>query len=314
MPMHLTRPLLATTVWLLLSGAVLAQTRPAAPARRPAEPPVSCLLSEFRAMALGTHDVGERSKKALEWMQRHSAACSDDQLRLLSANRTLWLGNADSIELMGTIDGALERRLKDKPEQLARMFGASPPPPRPAADDTLRSGTLAPRPAPVVQPGTPAVVALPPTVVVAGAAGVPMPVQPGAGARPPVAAPALPGPVPLPPGARPPEVGRHFDERLRTAVREFFTANRGSGACPPGLILKNARCESPMAERSWRLGQPLTAQASPKEAPPPLLEKLGPPPAGHSYVQVDGDLLLIQTATRTVVDAVLDLGQVPPKA
>ena len=43
-------------------------------------------------------------------------------------------------------------------------------------------------------------------------------------------------------------------------------------------------------------------------------QRFGPPPAGHSYVQIEGDLLLIQTATRTVVDAVLDLGQVPPRA
>jgi Ni/Co efflux regulator RcnB len=305
--MPLPRPLLAAAVWLLLSSAVLAQTRPAAPARGPAEAAPNCLLSEFRAMALGTHDVAERGKKAMQWLQRHSEACTDEQLRLLSGNRTLWLGNADSIELMGSIDGALEKRLKDKPDQLARMFGAAAPPPRPAGEDTVRSGTLAPRPAPVVPPGTPAVVGMPSTVVVAGVPGAPMPVQPGALARP-------SGAVPLPSGGKPPEVGRHFDDRLRTAVREFFTANRGSGACPAGLILKNARCESAVPERPWRLGQPLPAQASPKEAPPPLLEKLGAPPAGHSYVQVDGDLLLIQTATRTVVDAVLDLGQVPPKA
>ncbi len=309
--MPLPRALLALTC-LLLAGSVLAQTRPNAAARRPAEPAPNCLLSEFRAMALGTHDLAERGKKAMEWLKINSSNCTEEQLRLLNANRTLWLGNADSIELMGTIDGALEKRLKDKPEQLARMFGAAPPPPRPAGDDTMRSGTLAPRPAPVVQPGTPAVVALPPTVV-AAAPGMPLPAQPGMQPRPPGVLPGAPG-TPLPPGARPPEVGKHFDDRLRSAVRDFFTANRGSGPCPPGLMLKNARCESPLAERPWKLGQPLPAQASPKDAPPQLLEKLGPPPAGHGYVQLDGDLLLIHLASRTVVDAVLDLGQVPPKA
>lgn len=321
--MPFLRLLLLPTCAALLAEAVLAQGRPA-PNRR-AEPPPACLVSEFRAMALGTHDLAERGKKAAEWLQRNLPGCGEDQLRLLSSNRTLWMGNADSLQLMSTIDSALETRLKGKPEQVVRMFGAAPPPPRPAGDDTVRSGTLAPPRPPVVAPGTPAAVTLaqPPVVVAGAVAGMPPGAVPG---MPPGAVPGMPpGAVPgmpagvspaLPPGTgtpRPPEVGRHFDARLRAAVRDFFTANRGSGPCPPGTILKNARCESPLSTRPWKPGQPLPPQLNLREAPVQLLEQLGPPPPGHSYVQLEGDLLLINTATQVVVDAVLDLGQVPPR-
>ena len=155
-------------------------------------------------MALGTHDLAERGRKATEWLTRNTPACGETQLRLLSSNRTQWLGHADSMALMGLIDSALEARVKGDPEKLARMFGAAAPPPRPADDDTMRSGTLAPRPAPVVAPGTPAVVSAPPVVVVPPAAGA---VAPPAAGLPPGAAPAstaAPSPATPPPAATSP--------------------------------------------------------------------------------------------------------------
>ncbi len=330
------RLLASTTCTLLLAATVasaFAQGRPAAANRR-AEPAPNCLVSEFRAMALGTHDLAERTKMASDWFRRNAPGCSEDQLRLISSNRSSWMGNADSPQLMAMMDGALESRLKNRPELMAQIFGAPPPPPRPPGSDTVRAGDLAPRPAPVVQPGTPAVVGGAVPVVVPGAVpgatlppGLPMvpgaPVMPGQPMVPgqpftPGMPPGVlpPGALPpgLPPGARPPEVGRYFDERLRRAVREHFTANRGTGPCPPGVILKNGRCESPVSQRNWKLGEPLPEQLSTGDAPPQLLEKLGPAPAGHAYLLLEGDLLLVNTATRVVVDSVLDLGQVPPRS
>lgn len=287
-------PLIALTALpcLLLAGTALAQGRPAA---RAAAPAATCVVSEFRANALGTHDLTERGTKATDWIRRNAAACSEDQLRLLSSNRSAWLGNADSLAHMALIDGALEARLRNKPEALAQMFGATPP--RVAGTDTVRAGELAPRPAPVVPPGTPAALTVAPTTV---------------GATAPGGAPA-PG-APRPTAATAPEVGKHFDDKLRTAVREYYTANRGTGPCPAGLILKNNRCESGGGERLWKLGQPLPSQLSPKDLPPALVEKLGAAPAGHRYQQVDGDVMLLADASRSVVDAVLDLGGIPPRA
>lgn len=97
-------------------------------------------------------------------------------------------------------------------------------------------------------------------------------------------------------------------------MQDYFTANRGSTACPADLILKNNRCESPNATRSWKIGQPLPVNLSAKALPAPLLEALGAPPKGHSYVQVAGDLLLVADDSKTVVDSVLDLGQITPRS
>jgi hypothetical protein len=298
--------LLPALTWLVLAassaqGQTPPPARPAArpqPAR-PAEPPANCLVTEFRALALNTHDLKERAAKASDWLRRHGATCTEDQLRILYANRSNWLGNADSMQLTSQIEGALESRLKNKPEQLAQLFGAPARPP--ATNETIRSGDLAPRPAPVVAPGTPAVVQAAPVVAVPVAAAT-------AGANsPPTARPA-------PAAGKPPEPGKFFDPALRKAVQDYFTANRGSTACPADLILKNNRCESPNATRSWKIGQPLPVNLSAKALPAPLLEALGAPPKGHSYVQVAGDLLLVADDSKTVVDSVLDLGQITPRS
>jgi hypothetical protein len=314
--------LLSLALGLLAAVTAQAQNAPANPAaaRAPANAPgnapgtaparpapaPNCLVSEFRAMALGTHDLKERGSKATDWLRRNLAGCSEDQLRIIYANRSNWLGNADSMQLTSQIEGALEARLRNRPEQLAQLFSA--PPPRPPASETLRAGDLAPRPAPVVG-GTPA--------VVQQTAGTP--------ATSPAVAPAVAGPVATPPGrppaagaptaeAKKPEPGKFFDPGLRKSIQDYFTANRGNGPCPSGLILKNSRCESSQAQRSWKIGQALPASLSTRPLPARLLEALGPTPQGHSYVQVDGDILLLAEDGKTVVDAVLDLGQISPRS
>jgi hypothetical protein len=303
MPLPFRWLIVAFALWL--ASCAWAQTRPAAP--RPAAPAGNCLVSEFRGMALGTHDVAERGRQATEWLRRNGSACSEDQLRLLNSNRSAWMGTADTPQFMGLMEGALEARLKNQPEKLLQMFASAPQ--RASGSETMRAGELAPRPAPVVT-GTPAVVtAAPPPVPVPGAAAG----QPGAMPAPPGGSPGSPTNPNIPTPPKPPEVGKHFSTALRGAVREHFTANRGNGPCPPGVILKSGRCEAPLSERAWKLGQALASGQSPKELPATLQEKLGPAPAGHRYVQLDADLLLIHNDTRVVVDAVLDLGQVAPK-
>jgi hypothetical protein len=114
--------------------------------------------------------------------------------------------------------------------------------------------------------------------------------------------------------AKKPEPGKFFDPGLRKSIQDYFTANRGNGPCPGGLVLKNARCESSQAQRSWKIGQALPASLSTRPLPARLLEALGPTPQGYSFVQVDGDILLLAEDGKTVVDAVLDLGQISPRS
>ena len=292
--------LLSLTFGLLAALSAQAQNAPAnpaagrAPAGAPARPASNCLVTEFRAMALGTHDLKERGSKAADWLRRNLAGCSEEQVRIIYANRSNWLGHADSIQLTSQIEGALEARLRNKPEQLAQLFSA---PPRPAASETVRAGDLAPAPAPVVG-GTPAVL------------------QGASPAAAPVVAATPPGrtATPIPAAAKKPEPGKFFEPGLRKSIQDYFTANRGNGPCPAGLVLKNARCESSQAQRSWKIGQALPASLSTRPLPARLLEALGPTPQGHSYVQVEGDILLLAEDGKTVVDAVLDLGQISPRS
>jgi hypothetical protein len=306
--------LLSLTFGLLAALSAQAQNAPAnpagnqaagrAPAGAPARPASNCLVTEFRAIALGTHDLKERGSKAADWLRRNLAGCSEEQVRIIYANRSNWLGHAESIQLTSQIEGALEARLRNKPEQLAQLFSA---PPRPAASETVRAGDLAPAPAPVVG-GTPA--------VLQGAGPAAAPVVAGGPAAAPVVAGTPPGrpATPISAADKKPEPGKFFEPGLRKSIQDYFTANRGNGPCPAGLVLKNARCESSQAQRSWKIGQALPASLSTRPLPARLLEALGPTPQGHSYVQVDGDILLLAEDGKTVVDAVLDLGQISPRS
>lgn len=102
--------------------------------------------------------------------------------------------------------------------------------------------------------------------------------------------------------------GRHFDERQHAMVRDYY-AGHGSGRCPPGLAKKNNGCMPPGQAKKWRMGQPLPRDVIYYEVPQPLVVKIGLPPAGHRYVRVAGDILMIAVGTGMVVDAINDLGR-----
>ena len=79
--------------------------------------------------------------------------------------------------------------------------------------------------------------------------------------------------------------------------------------CPPGLAKKNNGCMPPGQAKKWRLGRPLPHDVIYYDVPPPLVLQLGAPPAGHRYVRVAGDILLITAGTAMVVAAIQDLGR-----
>ena len=45
------------------------------------------------------------------------------------------------------------------------------------------------------------------------------------------------------------------------------------------------------------------------DLPPTLIVEIGLPPAGHRYVRVANDILLIAAGTGMVIDAIEDLGK-----
>ena len=101
---------------------------------------------------------------------------------------------------------------------------------------------------------------------------------------------------------------RHFDERQHVMVREYYVEHYRGRRCPPGLAKKNNGCLPPGQAKKWRIGRPLPREVIYYSVPQALVVQIGLPPAGHRYVRVAGDILLIAIGTGMVIDAINDLG------
>lgn len=103
--------------------------------------------------------------------------------------------------------------------------------------------------------------------------------------------------------------GSYFGDRHQGLVREYYVKEYRSGHCPPGLAKKNNGCMPPGQAKKWNIGQPLPRDVIFHDLPPRLVIELGAPPAGHKFVRVAADILLIAVGTAMVVDAIDDLGR-----
>ncbi len=96
-----------------------------------------------------------------------------------------------------------------------------------------------------------------------------------------------------------------FVDSDREAVRAYWVETWGRGNCPPGLAKKHNGCLPPgQAKKRYAIGHPLPVGIVIQPLPPILLPRLRPVPAGHQYVVVDGDVLLLAIGTWLVVDAI----------
>ncbi|MDD2913712.1 MAG: RcnB family protein [Gallionella sp.] len=103
--------------------------------------------------------------------------------------------------------------------------------------------------------------------------------------------------------------GEYFDEHRRMAADDYYRAQFRSGRCPPGLAKKHNGCMPPGQARKWVVGRALPRDVIFYDVPQQLVVKIGQPPAGHRYVRVATDILLIAVGTGMVVDAIDDLGR-----
>ena len=101
----------------------------------------------------------------------------------------------------------------------------------------------------------------------------------------------------------------HFEDRHRAVVREYYDEHFRGGRCPPGLAKKHNGCMPPGQARKWQLGRPLPRDVIYYSVPQPLVVQIGLPPAGHRYVRVGTDILLLAIGTGMVIDAIQDLGR-----
>lgn len=103
-------------------------------------------------------------------------------------------------------------------------------------------------------------------------------------------------------------LGRHFQSQQQVVVRDYYAEHYRGGSCPPGLAKKNNGCMPPGQAKKWRIGYQLPREVIYYSVPAPLVIQIGPPPSGHRYVRVAGDILMIAIGTGMVVDAINDLG------
>ncbi|MDR0701673.1 MAG: RcnB family protein [Azoarcus sp.] len=103
----------------------------------------------------------------------------------------------------------------------------------------------------------------------------------------------------------PPPRAAHFEDRHRGNAHAYFLREYGKRHCPPGLTRRGSRCVS--GPRAWSRGRALPRTVVYYDVPAPLLHELPPPPHGHRYVRVAGDILLITLGTGMVIDAIQDI-------
>ena len=102
-------------------------------------------------------------------------------------------------------------------------------------------------------------------------------------------------------------INAYFGDRHRSAVSDFYRTEFRAGHCPPGLAKKQNGCMPPGQAKKWGVGRPLPGDVVIYDLPRELVIRLGAPPAGHKFVRVAADILLIAVGTNMVVDALEDL-------
>lgn len=95
-----------------------------------------------------------------------------------------------------------------------------------------------------------------------------------------------------------------FSSQSRSLIVDFYSGEAKAGRCPPGLAKKGNGCQPPGQAKQWAKGKALGADIRVNGIPGDLRVRLPLPPAGHEYVQLGRDILLIAVGTRIVVDAV----------
>ena len=81
--------------------------------------------------------------------------------------------------------------------------------------------------------------------------------------------------------------GAYFGDRHRAAVRKYYGEHPGAG---PAV--------------NWRIGEPVPRGAALGTVPRGLLGSLPPVPPGHRYVELGGEVVLMASGSKMVVDGI----------
>ena len=108
-----------------------------------------------------------------------------------------------------------------------------------------------------------------------------------------------------------PTLNMVVSQRDRDAAFAYYRDEIAANRCPAPLVRRDKACGAPAAQptKSWRLDQPLPDGVKADAPPPGLIAKLSPSPAGHQYMRVDTDIIIIGVGTRNVAALVVDLSR-----
>lgn len=104
-------------------------------------------------------------------------------------------------------------------------------------------------------------------------------------------------------------INGYFNDHQRETARAYYGEQFRRGHCPPGLAKKHNGCMPPGQAKKWAIGRPLPRDVIFYDVPDSVVIQLGYPPAGHRYVRVAADILMIAVGTGLIVDAIDDLGR-----
>ena len=102
---------------------------------------------------------------------------------------------------------------------------------------------------------------------------------------------------------------RYFIDQHRTVIRDYYDNEYQAGHCPKGLAKKHNGYMPPGQAKKWAIGRPLPRDVVYYDLPSAILSNIGSPPSGYRFVRVASDILMINTGTRMVMDAINDLGR-----
>jgi hypothetical protein len=308
----------------LIASAAHAQTKAKNSAGAAGVPVASCVIAEFRQLALTLHDPLERQNKAIEWLKTNGNFCSPMQMSILISSKAALLGTADSVALGAVIDGIIEKRLGADHSAVSRYYRPDAQVPSKGREDPPATQSTESGPAPKPTAGAavganavqvPAVVAVATAPTMGGAPGTAN--APNfnfnmGGLKPPEEDMSRKYPLPTEPMfVFPPEFGtpaiNYFGKIRRQLVRTFFMENLSPGKCLEGMNWRNDACEAAF-KVAWKFGEKLPQGAKTYPVESKLIEKLNLEP-GYTFVRVGGDILALERDTGKVADAVLNLGK-----
>ena len=315
---------------LILTAAHAQPRTPAAPSAPSTASSDSCVIADFRRIALTNHHPQERQDKVIAWLQANGGSCSPAQMSILISSRASLMGTSDSSTLASVFDALMEKKLGNDPAALSRYYlpvvqgpargGAAAP-----AETTGASPAQGGATAGAGAPGTPGAPGAPGAnmtgvAVMGQAPGMVAGMQPGTqninlnmgGPKPPEEDMSRKMPLPSEPMFQfPPEYGtpllNYFGKIRRQFTRSFFMETLSPGKCPEGLTWRNDGCEASF-KATWKFGEKIPQGTKTFPVEPKLIEKLNFDP-GYTFVRIGADILALEKDTGKVADAVLNLGK-----